>query len=133
MNHLRCYGLNMAKTPTDIHFHSKPGRRAPRGRCGLKPLRPFLLAGILCLVAPLYADSFRCGSKLVRNGDSPQALLQRCGEPQSRASSREEFWFEGRLQDARVERWHYKPGKGRLESIVLIYRGEIIAIQTGER
>ena len=91
-----------------------------------------LLASVL-LGSSLQADSFRCGSKVVRTGDSPHELRQRCGEPQGEDSGYEEFWLDGKLQKVWVKRWHYKRGSRQLARVVLIYRGEIVAIQTGER
>ena len=99
-------------------------------------MKPAALMGLLAsaLFWPsLEADSFRCGSKVVRTGDSPQELRQRCGDPQGQDSGYEEFWLDGKLQNVRVKRWYYKKGSRQLARIVLIYRGEIVAIQTGER
>jgi hypothetical protein len=79
------------------------------------------------------ADSLRCGGKIVRNGDTPEELRRRCGEPMRRDFVQEQFWLEGGLQRVRLERWYYKPGSRALERIVLIYQGEIIGIRTGER
>lgn len=80
-----------------------------------------------------YADSFRCGRKLVQTGDSPEDLRLRCGEPRSLDRAQEELWYQGKRQKVRVERWHYKQGSRKLEHIVLIYHGEIVGIRTGSR
>ena len=91
------------------------------------------LASCLLLAPLAEADSFRCGRKVVRTGDSPAELRQRCGDPLEQDSGYAEFWQNGRLQKVRVKRWHYKPGTRKLERIVLIYKGEIVGIQTGDR
>lgn len=79
------------------------------------------------------ADSLRCGRKVVRNGDTPEELRQHCGAPLRRDFVQEQFWLGGNLQQVRVERWHYKPGRRALGRIVLIYQGQIVGVRTGER
>ena len=88
---------------------------------------------VLTMATDATADSFRCGRKLVRTGDSPETLRQRCGEPQGRDFGEEELRLQGNVQKVRVERWYYKPSSRQLQNIVLIYRGEIVAIRTGDR
>ena len=114
------------------HEHSlRPGPRPKPAR------RVKCILGIALLVLGMAtdatADSFRCGRKLVRTGDSPETLRQRCGEPQGRDSGQEELRLQGNVQKVRVERWYYKTSSRQLQNIVLIYRGEIVAIRTGDR
>jgi hypothetical protein len=79
------------------------------------------------------ADSLRCGRALVRNGDTPEMLRQRCGEPLRRDFVQEQFWLGDGLRRVRVERWHYKPGSRALGRVVLIYQGQIVGVRTGDR
>jgi len=79
------------------------------------------------------ADSFRCGRKVVRTGDSPGDLLRSCGEPRYKDRGYENIRVQGSQKKARVERWYYKKSSRRLEQIVVIYKGRIIAINTGGR
>ena len=79
------------------------------------------------------ADSFRCGRKVVRTGDSPGDLLRSCGEPRYKDRGYENIRVQGRQKKARVERWYYKKSSRRLEQIVVIHKGRIIAINTGRR
>jgi hypothetical protein len=89
------------------------------------------LSGLL--VSDVIADSYRCGRKLVRSGDSPVRLVQLCGEPRFRDSGTESFEREGKRIETRVQRWYYKKSRRSLERIVLIYRGEIVDIRVGDR
>lgn len=98
-----------------------------RVRAGLLALVGGLLAGELA------ADSMRCGRALVRTGDSPAALLERCGEPNYRGRGYAEVQTHKGKQRIRVERWHYKRNERSLERIVLVYRGEIVGMETGRR
>jgi hypothetical protein len=79
------------------------------------------------------ADSFRCGRKIIRTGDSPGDLLQRCGEPRYKDRGYENTRAQGNQKKVRVERWYYKRSSRALEQIVVIHKGRIIAINTGQR
>ncbi len=98
--------------------------------------QPVFIAGFLLLsmfVDPAIADSFRCGRKVVRTGDSPAELLQRCGEPRYKDRGYENLRVQGGQKKLRVERWYYKKSSRQLEQIVLIHKGRIVAINTGRR
>jgi len=79
------------------------------------------------------ADSFRCGRKVISTGDSSRDLVEKCGDPQSRDSGQEEIWLNREQLNVRVERWHYKEGNSKLGRVVLVYRGEVVGVQTGNR
>lgn len=79
------------------------------------------------------ADSFRCGRKVVRSGDSPADLLARCGEPHHKDKAYEKLRVQGSQKKVRVERWYYKKNSRSLEQVVLIHKGRIIAINSGQR
>jgi hypothetical protein len=105
------------------------------GETGGRQLR-LIMAGLLMLPAfidTVVADSFRCGRKVVRTGDSPAELLQICGKPRFKDRGYERIRVQGGQQKVRVERWYYKKSSRRLEQIVLIYKGRIVAINTGQR
>ena len=84
-------------------------------------------------VADACADSYRCGRKIVRDGDSVSRLLAVCGEPRFKDSASEMIDVDGFRKKARVQRWYYRQGSRRLEHIVLIYNGKIAAIEVGGR
>ena len=78
-------------------------------------------------------DSYRCGRKVVRDGDPVSHLLRVCGEPRFKASGSAMIKVDGARKKTRVQRWHYKQGRRSLERIILIYKGEIAAIEVGGR
>lgn len=88
---------------------------------------------ILAFIDSASADSFRCGRKVIRTGDSPGDLLQKCGEPRYKDRGYENMRAQGRQKKVRVERWYYKKSSRALEQIVVIHKGRIIAINTGQR
>lgn len=79
------------------------------------------------------ADSFRCSGKLIRTGDSSSDVLKKCGKPRSKDRGSEMIRVPGGRKEVRVERWHYKNNSRSLERIVMIYKGRVAAIDTGER
>ena len=82
---------------------------------------------------PAEADSYRCGRKLVRTGDSSAAVLRVCGEPRFKDRGHERVVLDGGSKLLPVERWHYKRSRRSLEHVVMLYRGRVIAISVGGR
>lgn len=85
------------------------------------------------LATEAQADSYRCGRKLVRSGDSVSDLLQICGEPLYKGRGKETVKIDGVPRKASVQMWHYRKNKRSLEHIFLIYQGKIEAIEVGGR
>lgn len=85
------------------------------------------------LVTEVVADSYRCGRKLVRSGDSVSDLLRICGEPLYKGRGKETVKIDGVPHKANVQRWHYRKNQRSLERIILIYQGKIAAIEVGGR
>lgn len=81
----------------------------------------------------IFADSYRCGRKLIRTGDTSGDLLRICGEPRHKDRGHENIKVEGVNRKMPVERWYYKKSSRSLERIVLVYRGRVVAIDTGGR
>lgn len=79
------------------------------------------------------ADSYRCGRKLIRTGDSSADVLRVCGEPASKDRGRAEVRDGGSIRNVSVERWHYKRNSRSLSRIVNIYRGRVVSIDVGKR
>jgi len=104
-------------------------------RCGGRLAGAGVILALLCgsVHREASADSFRCGRRVVRTGDTSAQLLSRCGEPLRQDFATEQFWLDGGLQKVRVERWHYKPGSRKLGVMVFVYRGKIVAVRTGDR
>lgn len=89
-------------------------------------------AGCFCLLAfslDALADSYRCGRKIVRSGDSVSHLLRVCGEPRLKGSGSSTVEVDGAVRKVKVKRWYYRQGARSLEHVVLIYRDQIAAIE----
>jgi len=102
-----------------------------------------MLKNIVCIITILnltffvsinsFADSYRCGRKLIRTGDSSRDVLRVCGKPIYKDRGNERIRLEGVNRDTRVERWYYKKSSRSLEHVVLIYKGKVAAIEVGSR
>jgi hypothetical protein len=98
----------------------------------------FLMAtSIACLwlvsQADLFADSYRCGRKLIRSGDTSGTVQRVCGEPLYKDRGSESVTIDGLSKTVPVERWYYKKSARSLERIVLLYRGRVVEIEVGGR
>jgi hypothetical protein len=81
----------------------------------------------------LSADSFRCGRKLIKTGDSTSDLIRICGQPHHKNRGQENIRVNGVSKNTSVQRWYYKKNSRSLERIVLIHKGRVSAIEVGER
>lgn len=79
------------------------------------------------------ADSFRCGQRLVRTGDDQSELIRICGNPVRRDSGQERVGTGSQQRTVKVQRWYYQSSRRRLERVVMIHEGKIIAVRTTGR
>jgi hypothetical protein len=95
---------------------------------------PLTLSCLLLVTASTaWSDSFRCGRKIIRTGDSPGHVISRCGEPVFRDSGYAADPEQGNSKRVRVERWYYKRGERSLGRMVVFYRGKVMDIETTDR
>lgn len=94
-----------------------------------------VLVLVCAMLLPLIAqsDSYRCGRKIVRNGDTSSELLRICGKPLHKDRGKARIRINGSMREASVQRWYYKKNARSLERIILIYKGNIAGIETGSR
>jgi Protein of unknown function (DUF2845) len=117
-----------------------------------------IVCGILAVsffVSPAFADTFRCGQKLVREGDTKAEVLIRCGEPLTKDASRtlvgvnkvtttdklpvgnigitETTREATRAEYADVETWTYNAGTGKFLRILTFVGGRLSKVETGDR
>ena len=106
-------------------------------------IRPtlFLLAALL-LSNAVSADTLRCGSKLISEGDSIEKVLQYCGEPVEKKRTwitrqprfeygGREIPFEG-SEDVPVDLWTYDFGPNKLMRRIRFVAGKVESIETLE-
>jgi hypothetical protein len=79
------------------------------------------------------ADSYRCGRKLIRTGDSVGDVLRVCGEPLFKDRGEAKLRVDGVSKRVSVQRLHYRQGRRSLSHVVLIHKGRVVAIEIGSR
>jgi hypothetical protein len=107
---------------------------------GIDP-RPGVLAALL--IPPLAsADTMRCGSQLISDGDPIDKVLALCGEPAQRSRTwitrQPRFEYGGQevpfpgSEDVPVDVWTYDFGSSRLMRRVRMVAGKVESIETLE-
>lgn len=74
------------------------------------------------------ADSFRCGRKVVKSGESTNALIKKCGHPVRKYSGKETVTDQGRSLLVAVSNWVYERN-GKKDMIVTVRSGAIVRMQ----
>jgi hypothetical protein len=96
------------------------------------------LAALVLLPGAAVADSMRCGSRIVKDGDTIEEVLEVCGEP----AKRERTWIQRAPQyelggqyysfpgteDVPVDLWTYDFGRNRLMRRVRFIDGLVVSI-----
>jgi hypothetical protein len=102
-----------------------------------------LAAGLLALLAvpEAPADTLRCGSRLVHEGDTRAEVIAKCGEPtevqRSSIWRRPTYWYHGYPMvlgndavEIPVETWIYNLGSNQLMRRLRLEDGIVINIET---
>jgi len=103
-------------------------------------LRAAFIALLVLVTSPASADSMRCGSKLIVQGDPIEKVLLNCGEPKSTYRTwivrqpryyvgSNEYVFPGE-EDVPVDLWTYDFGRGQLIRRLRFVAGELESIET---
>ena len=82
----------------------------------------------ILLSTSAFSDGFRCGNALVKDGDSINMLLKKCGDPIRKYSANVDINDHGRRYSTSVTNWVYERS-GKKDMIVSVRNGEIIKIQ----
>lgn len=101
----------------------------------------WLLASFLSLVAASPAFAFRCGTKLVTEGDTRSEVIAKCGDPveiDRRSIFRQPlYWIHGRpfhvgsgVVEIPVEIWIYNFGPSKLMRQLRFEDGKVVEIET---
>ena len=112
---------------------NKSGQEAAESRRRGLAIALLLLLILLLQIEPVEADSFRCGQKLVRSGDDQSELLRICGDPIRKDSAQERVGSGSNQKTVKVHRWYYKSSGRKLERVVMLHQGKIVAVRTTGR
>ena len=91
-------------------------------------IRLVLLAMFTLVSIDASADSFRCGRKIVKSGESTNALIKKCGQPVRKYSGKETVTDQGRSLLVGVSNWVYERN-GKKDMIVAVRSGAIVKMQ----
>jgi hypothetical protein len=89
------------------------------------------LVVFLAFALPVSADTFRCGSALIREGDAQTHVRAKCGEPTSKETITEDVRAVGRLGGTNVvgtasrDIWRYRRSS-RQFAAVLTFEGGVL-------
>jgi Protein of unknown function (DUF2845) len=91
---------------------------------GPSPSRRLIVAALFAglAVSTVRADTFRCGTHLVRPGDTSFEVLKKCGRPASQqqiSGANERF----------VEQWYYEPGPTAFQRILTFVGTRLVDIE----
>ena len=86
-----------------------------------------VLLALVLLSSQVNAGSFRCGRKLVKLGESSNALVKKCGSPVRKYSGKETVSDQGRQLRVGVSNWVYER-RGKKDMIVSVRSGTVIKI-----
>ncbi len=98
----------------------------------------FALAAALAWAEPAAADSFRCGSKLMTDGDSVDKVAALCGPPTSiehRDIVRPYYFYRSSIPihtsyEVSVEYWTYNLGPNKLMRRLRFEDGLLVDVET---
>jgi Protein of unknown function (DUF2845) len=86
------------------------------------------------LMQPAHAEILRCGPALIEQGDSAARVLEKCGEPTSKATVDEPVWSQGpngtvyQSGSTQSELWRYNFGPNRFPALLKIVGGVVQSI-----
>lgn len=99
-----------------------------------------LLTAALLTGSISYADTMKCGTKLVSDGDSKAKVLLRCGEPflrefvgEKTIRSRTYGGYGIKSKTVPVERWTYILGQRKFMRILTFEADTLVKIELGDK
>jgi hypothetical protein len=113
----------------------------PRSLASFSLASVALIAALLGAVPRARAEGgFRCGSRVVRNGETEDDVAGKCGDPDDVRTwtevRTESVWEGGRKIERSVpieySEWKYDFGRDRLLRYLTFVQGHLTAVRTGE-
>ena len=97
-----------------------------------------VLAGVMLLAQPAFAETFRCGQWIASPEMSVAELLEKCGEPTTRSVRHEDILARSagggthRIGTTTIETWTYDRGSQSFAMVVTIVDGKIKSMKRGD-
>lgn len=90
--------------------------------------RVLIMILMISLGGNLAADSFRCGRKIVKTGESSNALIKKCGQPVRKLKSNEQVKLDGQQKRTAVSNWVYER-RNKKDMIVSVKNGTVVRLE----
>lgn len=90
--------------------------------------RVLIMILMISLGGNLLADSFRCGRKIVKTGESSNALIKKCGQPVRKLKSNEQVKLDGQQKRTAVSNWVYER-RNKKDMIVSVKNGTVVRLE----
>jgi hypothetical protein len=95
----------------------------------MKRVVPLYTLLIATIATPALADTLRCNSSLIQEGDTAGSVAEKCGEPSSKETFTEPVY--ARRQNGTTyevgttskEVWRYKRGPGKFPAVLTFEKG----------
>ncbi len=97
---------------------------------------------ITAIGVAVHASAFRCTGGLITEGDHKTDVIRKCGQPTFKESWQEERVrgyihrrtgaYEAIREIITVEKWTYNMGTHRFVRHLILEKGEVVDIETGE-
>lgn len=108
--------------------------------CNCRPLLAFLLSAAFAtpgLAGGGEATAMRCGTDLLKLGETKVAAVQKCGQPMATDSfckpASPGTVVSGSVPCETVEEWTYNPGYGQFMTTLRFESGRLVSILYGDR
>jgi hypothetical protein len=92
------------------------------------------------MLAALPAYAFRCGTRVITQGDPADKVLNFCGSPVSVQTRRAErpyidelgrsYLYEGLVEEVVIEEWTYNLGPNQFMRLVRIENGRVVEVKS---
>jgi uncharacterized protein DUF2845 len=89
----------------------------------------FVALAFASAAAPAFADTLRCGSSLIQEGDTQGYVQDKCGEPESKQTytepvlARRENGTSYEVGTTSKDVWRYKRGNGSFPAVLTFEKG----------
>ena len=92
-------------------------------------IRIVAVTAALVIAAPAFADTLRCGSSLIKEGDTQGYVQEKCGEPESKQTytepvyARRENGSSYEVGTTSKDVWRYKRSNGSFPAVLTFEKG----------
>ena len=97
--------------------------------------RIFAFAALFAAASPAFADTLRCGSSLIKEGDTQGYVADKCGAPESKQTYTEPVYARRpngtshEVGTASKDVWRYKRSNGSFPALLTFEKGVLTKLE----